>query len=64
MSGSAKAGRGLAKGATLSAEDCAFLDFIARLAVEQALSETNAVPADATCVGEPIRRKSKGDGHT
>lgn len=64
MSGSAKATKGLAKGATLSAEDRAFLDFVARVAVEMALSETNAVPADATCVGEPARRKSKGDGHT
>jgi hypothetical protein len=64
MSGGAKGGRGLAKGATLSAEDRAFLDFIARLAVELALSEADAVPADATCVGEQARRKSKGDGHT
>jgi hypothetical protein len=64
VSRGAKAVRGLAKGATLSAEDRAFLDFIARLAVEMALNEANAVPGDATCVGEQAGRKSKGDGHT
>lgn len=61
MSGGTKARRGLAEGAALSAEDRALLDFIARLAVEQALQEANA---DPTCVGEPARRKSKRDDHT
>lgn len=43
---------------TLSAEDRAFLDFVARLAVEQALREASAAPSVGTCGAERTEEKS------
>jgi len=52
-----------AKGATLSAEDRAFLDFVAKLAVEQALLETNTSAPVDTCSRAQANEKSKDDGN-
>lgn len=49
---------------TLSAEDRAFLDFVALLAVEQALRERNGDSSEPTCGREQARRNSKNDGNT
>jgi len=61
-------GRGKAnqrgKWPTLSAEDRVFLDFVARLAVEQALGERNRDPSVATCGAEQTEGKSEDDGNT
>ena len=46
---------------SLTAEDLAFLDFVARLAVERALREANASPPAATCNGEQAGGKSRND---
>jgi hypothetical protein len=55
--------KGQAKGATLSAEERTFLDFIARLAVDQALREANAAPAACACSADPAKDKSRDDGN-
>lgn len=54
---------GKATGSTLSAEERAFLDFVAKLAVEQALRETNGADSLATCSPEQASEKSKDDGN-
>jgi len=63
MSGRVKGLRSRAKASSLSAEDRAFLDFVARLAVEEALREANAGPAASPCGGEPPEEKSGNDGN-
>jgi hypothetical protein len=63
VSGRAKAIPG-GKWPTLSAEDRAFLDFVARLAVEQALLPTNGDPSAATCGAVQTEGKSEDDGNT
>lgn len=63
MSGRAKGLRSPARASSLSAEDRAFLDFIARLAVEEALREANAGPAAGPCGGEQAEEKSGNDGN-
>jgi hypothetical protein len=63
MSSPAKGRRSPAKAPILSAEDRAFLDFVARLAVEEASREANAGPAASPCGGEPAEEKSGNDGN-
>lgn len=50
---------GILTATTLSAEDRAFLDFIARLAVEQTLRERNSAGSAATCPAVEVREESK-----
>jgi len=58
MSGRANGLRSPTGGSSLSAEDRAFLDFVARLAVEEALREAKAKAAAVPCGGEPTEEKS------
>ena len=64
MSRRAKALRRPAGASNLSAEDRAFLDFVARLAVEEALREANSGPAAGTCGGEQAEGESRNDGNS
>jgi hypothetical protein len=63
MSSRPKGGRSPTSGSSLSAEDRAFLDFVARLAVEEALREAKANAAAVPCGGEPTGEKSGDDGN-
>ena len=62
MKGRARAGTGSPTRAKLSAEDRAFLDFVARLAVEQALHEASVDLSVVTCGAELAEEESNDNG--
>lgn len=57
-----RAGAALRTESKLSPEDRAFLDFVARLAVEQVLREASAAPSVAACGAGLADQKSSDNG--
>ncbi|HEY0465106.1 MAG TPA: hypothetical protein VGC79_12890 [Polyangiaceae bacterium] len=64
MSSGVKVPRRRAGASSLSAEDRAFLDFVARLAVEEAMREANSGPTAVTCGGEQAEGESGNDDNS